>query len=84
MPLAWDIGCHYPGCGGGNIVGKKFCPKHVRTPFETKVEVNAYNRAKKEARKELGWLLANVYEILFEDSETAARIKMIRKHWKIK
>ena len=94
MPPAWDLSCHYPGCGDGNIVGKKFCPKHVKTPFETKVEVNAYRRAQKEARVDLVWLLATlvsanciIMEAELDDDEEGTAIheqmKEICKRWKL-
>lgn len=36
--------CLYPDCSDGHIVGEKFCNKHLKTPFTTKAEVNAYKR----------------------------------------
>jgi hypothetical protein len=42
--------CRYPDCNDGHIVGKKFCPKHLKTPFTTKGEVNAYRRGLREGR----------------------------------
>lgn len=86
MPPAWDLSCHYPGCGGGNIARKKFCPKHIKTPFETKAEVNAYSRAKKEARADLVWLLATLeganHVIVSEGLDDGEEVEPIREQMK--
>jgi len=87
MPLAWDLSCHYPGCGGGNVVGKKFCFKHLKTPFETKAEVNAYRRAQKEAREDLVWLLAickSATLVIVDEGPIRNHMAEISKRWKIK
>lgn len=47
------LGCYYPDCGDGQVVGKKFCPKHLKTPFTTKKEVNAYRRGVRDGKAEL-------------------------------
>jgi hypothetical protein len=50
--------CSYPKCNYGRCVSKKFCPKHLKTPFCTQEEVNAYRR---------GLRVAGVYRKALED-----------------
>jgi len=46
------LGCLYPRCTNGHAVGKKFCPKHLATPFRSKEEINAYRRGRRDAERE--------------------------------
>lgn len=48
-----DSWCEYPACRGGRCVGFHFCPKHIKTPFRTKAEVNAYRRGQRDGRVEI-------------------------------
>lgn len=58
------LGCAYPGCGRGKVVGKLFCPSHLKTPFTTKKEVNAYHRGVREGiRQTLLGKKVEVYKI---------------------
>jgi hypothetical protein len=45
------MNCSYPDCGDGRCVGKKFCGKHLKTPFCTKAEVDAYRRGLRDGRE---------------------------------
>lgn len=46
------LGCHYPGCGEGHVVRKKFCPRHLKTPFFSVEEIRAYKRGKRDGKAE--------------------------------
>jgi hypothetical protein len=43
-------GCDYPGCDDGHVVGKRFCHRHLSTPFTTRAEINAYHRGQRSER----------------------------------
>jgi hypothetical protein len=48
-----DCWCEFPECGNGRCVGSHFCPKHLKTPFRTRAEVNAYRRGQRDGRAEI-------------------------------
>lgn len=41
----------YPRCSDGRVVGKHFCHKHLGTPFESREEINAYRRGRRDERR---------------------------------
>ncbi len=47
-----DCGCEFPRCGNGRCIGSHFCPKHLKMPFRSKAEVNAYRRGQRDGRAE--------------------------------
>ena len=69
-----SLNCRYPGCTDGKQVGSKYCPRHVKTPFETREEVRAYQRGVRDERKRAEEAdLSRQYDMGFEDGLKGVR-----------